>query len=240
MDITRPPDIFVKYVFELRRTCLNHWVKKASPAYYHFNGKYPSVLIGVIKSIMWCLTVNRTNNSWSGPYMFTTGQTCLNASDRNLIHSVLYCIYVHSMSLVEKILLLYKECRAEHQNVRLSIELRDGVELFSFSNIPPPSSARPASRSGSRRRRRQRRRKKNQTQFKEKEMASEGQGAAPNALKNCVKATCPWDETPKAPSFSEALGNDSSLAPLSSRVVVAAQCSTRYRQKQIYLSGCPC
>ena len=147
MDITRAPDIFVKYVFELRRTCLNHWVKKASPAYYHFNGKYPSVLIGVIKSIMWCLTVNRTNNSWSGPYMFTTGQTCLNASDRNLIHSVLYCIYVHSMSLVEKILLLYKECRAEHQNVRLSIELRDGVEFFSFSNIPPSSSARPASRS---------------------------------------------------------------------------------------------
>ena len=56
-------------------------------------------------------------------------------------------------------------------------------------------------------------------------MASEGKGAAPNALKNCVKATFPKDETP---SFSEALSNDSSLAPLSPSIIVAAQCSTRY------------
>ena len=51
------------------------------------------------------------------------------------------------MILVNKILLLYEECRTESRDVRLSLELRDGVEMFTFSNILHPFSCGPPSKS---------------------------------------------------------------------------------------------
>ena len=61
------------------------------------------------------------------------------------------------MGLVNKLLLLYEECQAEGRDVNLSIELRGGVELFSFGNtLHPSSTPQLPSRSSRRRRRRQR------------------------------------------------------------------------------------
>ena len=58
------------------------------------------------------------------------------------------------MGLVNKLLLLYEECRAEGRDVHLSIELRDRVEFFFLWKHPCPSSTSPLPSGGSKRRRR--------------------------------------------------------------------------------------